>query len=317
MQPVRLLPDENHVHLHLDPKGFDISKFMHSLNTAYVWYYNTKYSRHGHLFQDRFVSKILSTDAYNLVVSAYIHNNPHDIKGYSGREEMYRYSSYGVYLGICRDQYGIVDTNFIKSLFDLPKMSVSQSVIIVLSGRRAIAEKGQIFDIDETHLIFPCPLNMNMWAAEISYQDRPITNVISFISDRLHMNQLTSLHTKCRHKLTNYRAFTAYVLRVLCNLSYKDICRHIFNITITSCSRLCKKGYDLIHNDSLHMQIFTELALNSAWVFNIIRISNITINRKAAQISCYYFCNNISCWVYKTSCWIVYCVALSLKLLSL
>jgi REP element-mobilizing transposase RayT len=26
----------NHLHLHLDPKGFDVSKFMHSTNTAYV-----------------------------------------------------------------------------------------------------------------------------------------------------------------------------------------------------------------------------------------------------------------------------------------
>ena len=182
---------------------------MHSLNTAYVWYYNTKYSRHGHLFQDRFVSKILSTDAYNLVVSAYIHNNPHDIKGYSGREEMYRYSSYGVYLGICRDQYGIVDTNFIKSLFDLPEnVGFTERYYSFVRGRRAIAEKGQIFDIDETHLIFPLsPEYEYVSGRNIILRDRPITNVISFISDRLHMNQLTSLHTKCRHKLTNYRAF--------------------------------------------------------------------------------------------------------------
>ena len=264
MQPVRYCLMSNHVHLHLDPRGFDISKFMHSLDNAYVWYYNHKYNRHGPLFQDRFVSRILRTDVHNLVVSAYIHNNPRDIKGYSGREEMYRYSSYGVYLGICRDQYGIVDTNFIKACSICPKMSVSQTLYSFVR-RRAIAEKGQIFDIDETHLIFPLsPEYEYVSGRNIILRDRPITNVISFISDRLHMNQLTSLHTKCRHKLTNYRAFTAYVLRVLCNLSYKDICRHIFNITITSCSRLCKKGYDLIHNDSLHMQIFTELALNSA-----------------------------------------------------
>ena len=77
---------DNHLHLHLDPKGYDVSKFMHCLNTAYVWYYNNKYTRHGHLFQDRFVSRMLLTDVHNLVVSAYIHNNPHDIKGYSGKK---------------------------------------------------------------------------------------------------------------------------------------------------------------------------------------------------------------------------------------
>lgn len=257
---------KNHVHLHLDPKGYDISKFMHSVNTAYVWYYNTKYNRHGHLFQDRFVSKILSTDVYNLVVSAYIHNNPHDIKCYSGREEMYKYSSYGVYLGINRNHYGIVDTSFIKSLFDLPdNVSFAERYYDFVRGRRAIAEKGQVFDIDETNMIFPLsPEYEYVSGRNIILRDRPVSSVISLISDRLQMNRLTSLHTKCRHRLIDYRAFTAYVLRVLCNLSYKDICRHLLNITITSCSRLCKKGYDLIQNDSLHMQIFTELVQNSA-----------------------------------------------------
>ena len=36
---------DNHLHLHLDPKGFDISKFMHIMNTSYVLYYNRKYKR--------------------------------------------------------------------------------------------------------------------------------------------------------------------------------------------------------------------------------------------------------------------------------
>ncbi|HOQ07618.1 MAG TPA: transposase [Clostridiales bacterium] len=262
---------DNHVHLHLDANGFDISKFMHSLNNAYVWYYNTKYTRHGHLFQDRFVSRILTTDVHNLVVSAYIHNNPHDIKGYYGKEEMYEYSSYGIYLGLKRDRYGIVDTSFIKGLFGLPDSTIfAERYHNFVKSRREIAEKGRIFDADETPYIFP--VSTYTLSAEYEYipgrtvmfRDKPATSVISFISDKLNMNQLTSLQTKCRHKLTNYRAFTAYALRVLCNLSYKEICRYLFNITVTSCSRLCKKGYDLIQNDSFHMQIFNELVSISA-----------------------------------------------------
>lgn len=104
---------DNHLHLHLDPKGFDLSRFMQCLNTAYVWYYNKKYRRHGHVFQGRFESRILGTDEYNLAVSAYIHNNPHDIEGFSNREEGYKYSSYGIYLGIRKDSLKLVDTSFI------------------------------------------------------------------------------------------------------------------------------------------------------------------------------------------------------------
>ncbi len=61
---------DSHLHLHLDPRGYDISKFMHCVNTAYVRYYNKKYKGHGHVFQSRFESRILDTDEYNLTVSS-------------------------------------------------------------------------------------------------------------------------------------------------------------------------------------------------------------------------------------------------------
>src|SRR5690606_5705141 len=89
------------------------------LNTAYVRYYNRKYNRHGHVFQGRFESRILDTDEYNLAVSAYIHNNPHDISGFSGREEHYEFSSYGIYLGIRKDTYELIDKSFIMGLFNI------------------------------------------------------------------------------------------------------------------------------------------------------------------------------------------------------
>jgi REP element-mobilizing transposase RayT len=109
---------DNHLHLHLDPKGYDISKFMHSANTAYVRYYNQKYKRHGHLFQERFESRVLRSDQYNLAVSAYIHNNAKDIEDYRGREEKYPYSSYGIYLGIKEDTLRLVDMSFVMGLFN-------------------------------------------------------------------------------------------------------------------------------------------------------------------------------------------------------
>ena len=65
----------NHYHILLDTNGFDISKFMKSLNQRYVKYINKKYRRRGHLLADRFNSKIVTNSEYALTVSAYIHNN--------------------------------------------------------------------------------------------------------------------------------------------------------------------------------------------------------------------------------------------------
>ncbi|MDH7565318.1 MAG: transposase, partial [Clostridiales bacterium] len=80
----------SHVHLYINPCGFDISSFMLSLNTAYVTYYNRRYQRHGHLFQGRFASTIVDNDTYSLTLSAYIHNNAKDLPDYAGKEELYR-----------------------------------------------------------------------------------------------------------------------------------------------------------------------------------------------------------------------------------
>jgi len=79
---------DTHLYLLLDPKGFDVSKFMNCLSTAYVRFYNIKYSRHSRVFQGRFPSEILDSSRCNFAVSAYIHNNPQDIKGFQGRKRL-------------------------------------------------------------------------------------------------------------------------------------------------------------------------------------------------------------------------------------
>ena len=105
--------------MHIDPQGFDISKYMLCVNTSYVLYYNKKYSRHGHVFQGRYESRVVSNDGYNLAVSAYIHNNPKDVEGYNGREYEYPFSSMGIYLGQKKDILGLIDRGFILGLFNL------------------------------------------------------------------------------------------------------------------------------------------------------------------------------------------------------
>lgn len=66
----------NHVHLLIGANGADISQLMKSINISYAMYFNRRYKRCGHLFQDRFKSELITTDAYMLEVSRYIHLNP-------------------------------------------------------------------------------------------------------------------------------------------------------------------------------------------------------------------------------------------------
>ncbi len=105
-----------HAHFFIDPKGYDISKFMHKVNLCYAQYYNKKYDRNGPVFMGRFESDPVCTYNYAIALSAYIHNNPKDIKGYRGREEYFYYSSYGIYAGMQEDNDNFVDTRYILGL---------------------------------------------------------------------------------------------------------------------------------------------------------------------------------------------------------
>ena len=85
----------NHVHLLLKADRMP-DLFMRKLGCSYVPYFNRKYGRVGHLFQDRYKSETIKDDNYMLAVVRYIHKNPE--KAHICRMSDYRWSSYGEFL---------------------------------------------------------------------------------------------------------------------------------------------------------------------------------------------------------------------------
>lgn len=87
----------NHVHLILS-EGIDpLSLSMRRINTSFASYFNKKYKRVGHVFQDRFRSEPIESDSYLLAAIRYVHNNP--VKaGITKSPWQYRWSSYQLYL---------------------------------------------------------------------------------------------------------------------------------------------------------------------------------------------------------------------------
>lgn len=246
----------NHLHIHFDPKGYDISKFMHSLNTAYVLYYNKKYKRHGHLFQERFQSRILSNDRYNLAVSAYIHNNPKDIEGYAGRVEEYQYSSYGIYLRISKDRYNLIDMGFIQGL-----MGIRSRKNLAKKYFKFVARQKDVESVDKyTDEDIETSENEYISGRKIVIRELTPVKVIEYISKKLKQPTNNILSNQRKQKQYEFRAFVAYVLRVLCGLGYKQICEHMYNITVSGCSRLCDKGFELANQQSfIYAGIFDDL----------------------------------------------------------
>jgi putative transposase len=66
----------NHIHLLIRQiKDGGIIKFMSKLGTGYAGYFNKKYGRKGHVFQNRFLSVPIKNDEQLKIVFAYIHVN--------------------------------------------------------------------------------------------------------------------------------------------------------------------------------------------------------------------------------------------------
>lgn len=87
----------NHVHLLLQVQEEGLETIIKRIGGRYVYYYNVKYQRVGHLFQDRFKSEPVEDDAYFLTVLRYIHQNPVKAKLCAAPGD-YPYSSYIEYL---------------------------------------------------------------------------------------------------------------------------------------------------------------------------------------------------------------------------
>ena len=66
----------NHFHLLMRSSSIPVSSVMRRLLTGYALYFNKKYRRAGHLFQNRYKSIICEEDAYLLELIRYIHLNP-------------------------------------------------------------------------------------------------------------------------------------------------------------------------------------------------------------------------------------------------
>ena len=66
----------NHIHMLIKAEKEEPDLIMKRIECSYVYWYNSKYYRSGHLFQDRFRSEPVETDEYFLTVLRYIHQNP-------------------------------------------------------------------------------------------------------------------------------------------------------------------------------------------------------------------------------------------------
>lgn len=228
---------DNHAHFEMYANGADISRIMHGINFSYAQYYNHKHGRHGHLFQDRFKSNIVNTERYLISLSGYIHNNPSKI----GRDSRnYPYSSLGIYLGLFRDQFGLIDANQILGLFN-------RDIILARIGYmefiKNIKDEADIYDTEFEH-------ETTEYRSEksIIIRNYSLDSITQYISEKTGV-MACALNMKHCHATKEMRAICAFFFRCFCNFKCKDICRIMGNITQSRVSKLCSTGLVILYSN--------------------------------------------------------------------
>lgn len=103
----------NHLHLLIETDKSPLEEIFKRIGSRFVYWYNLKYKRSGHLFQGRFKSEAVEENGYFKTVLRYIHQNP--IKaGLVEESEDYPWSSYNEYINGKSD---FVDIEYAKTLF--------------------------------------------------------------------------------------------------------------------------------------------------------------------------------------------------------
>ena len=240
---------DNHMHLMVDANGADISKVMHGINFSYAMYFNKKYKRDGHLFKDRFKSKIVNSERYLKTLSLYMHNNPTDIKEFKDCPEKYAFSSLGIFLGKRRDSFKLVDYGFVMSLFGNNLKSARENY---------------------HNLIFRC--NEEKLKQEIEFEDEKTEykserkilvrnfkpeDIIEFVASKMDVSKI-NLHTKYSRQLVQAKALAVVLMRSLCNFKCGDIASKLGNITQARISRLSTIGIELISTEEKYENIIED-----------------------------------------------------------
>jgi len=107
----------NHIHLLIKVVGEELDLIFKRIGARYVYWYNWKYKRSGHLFHDRFKSEPVGDDKYFLTVLRYIHRNPIKANLCTNPDE-YKWSSYREYVNTAY-RNGLVDNGFVIQMTGL------------------------------------------------------------------------------------------------------------------------------------------------------------------------------------------------------
>lgn len=149
---------DNHVHLMLSEGVEDVATVMKRITVSYVYYFNKKYKRVGHLFHDRFKSEVVERDRYLLALVRYIHQNP--VKaGIVEKAGDSKWSSHNCYLNEDNNFAKMLDTDIVLGLFSEDRQTAVKKYIEYMNEECYetfidLEEEAEPFDEEQAQELF-------------------------------------------------------------------------------------------------------------------------------------------------------------------
>ncbi len=177
----------NHVHLMINEGTEDLSKIMKRINVSYVYYFNQKYKRVGHLFQDRFKSENVEQDRYLLALARYIHQNPLKA-GMVKKVSDYKWSSYNSYMYESNYFAKMVDTDIVLGLFSSDKQTARRKFAEFMNEESKelfidIKEQEEVMDEEAAKELFKAMLKK-----QGESEDEPLEQIIKNFRSKTNLS---------------------------------------------------------------------------------------------------------------------------------
>ncbi len=148
---------DNHYHLLIETQKENLSTFMRIINANYAQYFNRKYKRSGHLWQDRYKSKFIISEEYLYTLIKYIEYNPIEANITNTISSYPDTLSYKIFKNLkyypCCNNSILIQEFDIKSLSEFLNTPISQEELKILNQKqKAKKENNEIKILKEKDL---------------------------------------------------------------------------------------------------------------------------------------------------------------------
>jgi len=136
----------NHFHLLIGSMDDPLSKIMQMISSAYALYFNSRYTRVGHLFQSRYKAIICQKEDYLFRLVQYIHLNPVRAKLVEDIND-YKWSSHQCFMGKIKNKNLSIERLF--KIMDISIQNGYNAYRNILNESLEIKIKGNIFGTED------------------------------------------------------------------------------------------------------------------------------------------------------------------------